>query len=64
MKTGDIVVVIDSKSVPSHFFGHYGKIVNVNEEKVTVEFVQRIGTSGSLSHTAYPSDLIKVGKVL
>jgi hypothetical protein len=62
MNIGDIVIVVENKSVPSHFHGHYGKIVDVHEYRVTVEFVASVGSYGSLSHTALPSDLKKVGE--
>jgi hypothetical protein len=62
MNIGDIVVVIGSNSVPLHLLGYYGKVVAVYDEKVNVEFIQRIGRSGNLSHTVFPNELIKVGE--
>jgi hypothetical protein len=63
---GDIVVVIDTSSIPSQFFGHYGVITDVvdyaEDTKVVVEFIKRIDISGSLSHTTRISDLEKIGE--
>lgn len=42
MNIGDIVIVIGSESVPSRLRGHYGKIIDIYECKVTVEFVAKI----------------------
>jgi hypothetical protein len=62
MNIGDIVVVIGTESVPESFLGRYGRVEDVNDYKVSVEFNQRVGSMGSLIHTVYPSELIKVGE--
>lgn len=62
MNIGDIVVVIGTESLPEHFLGIYGRIDDVNDYKVTVEFIKRVGNVGSLKHTAFATDLIKVGE--
>lgn len=61
MKINDIVIAVDSKSLPSSFVGMYGRVTKIDNYKVTVEFKRRTDTRGSLSHTAYESDLKKVG---
>lgn len=61
MNIGDIVIVIGTESLPEDFLGKYGRIDDVNEYKVTVEFNKRVGRRGSLKHTAFATDLIKVG---
>jgi hypothetical protein len=63
MNIGDIVVVIDNKSIPDLFLGKYGRVIDSNDYKVTVEFIQKTKWKGSLSHTANRSDLKKVGEV-
>ena len=57
MKIGDIVVVTGSESIPELFLGKYGEVTEDWGYKVVVEFEQSTETMGSLSHTAYPSDL-------
>jgi hypothetical protein len=62
--TGDIVVVIGSQSIPDKFLGQYGQVVNDYDGKVNVQLFKAVGSKGSLSHTAYTSDLIKVGEIV
>lgn len=62
MHIGDIVMVVGSKSLPEDFLGRYGRIDDDHEYKVTVEFNKRVGGRGSMKHTAFREDLIKVGE--
>lgn len=62
MSVGDIVVVVKSESIPSEFLGRYGRITNEYGGKVEVLLVEGVNGMGSLSHTAYPSDLLKIGE--
>lgn len=62
MNTGDIVIVVKTRSLPGHWVGRYGKVVDNSADKVMVEFAARIGTMGSLTHTALRSDLKVVGR--
>jgi hypothetical protein len=62
MNIGDIVVVVDSESLPDGYIGRYGVVTEISEYKVMVEFNKRINGRGSLSHTAYAKDLQKVGE--
>ena len=61
MKVGDIVIVVDCESLPSDYLGRYGKITKLYDFKVAVEFYHRVGNLGSMCHTAYESDLKKIG---
>jgi hypothetical protein len=63
MDIGDIVIVVRSLSIPEQFLGQYGKVTSVYGGKVNVELFSKIGTRGSLSHTSYPNDLLRIGKV-
>lgn len=62
MTVGDIVVIVKSESIPSMYLGRYGRITNDHEEKVEVLLEEGINGKGSLSHTAYRSDLLKIGE--
>lgn len=62
MTVGDIVVVIKSESIPSMFLGRYGRIINEYGDKVEVLLEEGVNGKGGLSHTAYPSDLMKIGE--
>lgn len=65
MNTGDIVVVIKPKTLPEHWKGRYGKIIdNSNDIEVLVEFNKRVDGIGSLTHSAYRDELEVVGKEL
>lgn len=61
MDVGDIVVVVDCESVPSDYIGRYGKITRIYGLKVAVEFYHRVDNLGSMCHTAFESDLKKIG---
>lgn len=63
LQINDIIVVTGLESIPASFLGRYGRIVDVNEYKVTVEFVARIHSIGSLSHTVKITDIRKIGKL-
>lgn len=63
MNIGDIVIVFDTKSIPVTFLGLYGRIINIHDYKVTVEFYHPVNGFGGLSHTAFESDLKKIGEV-
>lgn len=61
MNYGDIVKVIGCESVPQSFLGCYGIVTEyITEQKVSVEFKGAVAGKGSLSHTAYISDLKKI----
>lgn len=62
MNIGDVVLVIDTKSLPLSFLGSYGVITDISDYKVMVEFKGAVKKMGSLAHTAYESDLKKVGE--
>jgi hypothetical protein len=66
MDIDDIVVIIDSKSIPESFLGRYGLVIDVydydGDSKVLIRFNQQIKHIGSLSHTARASDLEKIGE--
>lgn len=72
MKKGDVVAVVGSESLPRSYDGRYGIIKeetithfgNPNRNKVLVRFYHSNEAGGSMSHTAYESDLIVVGKSL
>jgi hypothetical protein len=68
MNIGDIVVVIDSRSLPITFIGRYGLITDVldydDDSKVLIQFARKIRHIGSLSHTARESDLEKIGETI
>jgi hypothetical protein len=63
LEKGDIVMVVGSESIPKSYLGRYGRVTQVWEGyKVQVELVGRVVDGvGSLSHTAYPSDVRKIG---
>ena len=63
MNEKDIVMIIGFRSVPKDFLGKYGKVVATYEEKVLVEFTAAMGDFGSFTHTAYRSDLKRIGRV-
>jgi len=61
MNIGDIVVVVGTESLFKSLLGSYGIITEADESKVLVEFTARVGNSGSMSHTAYRTDLKSLG---
>jgi hypothetical protein len=57
IKSGDIVRVIDTKSIPKYFLGMYGRVRLVLGNKAEIEFVSSVGALGSIAHTAILDDL-------
>jgi hypothetical protein len=64
MKIRDLVMVVDSESIPESFLGSFGVVTDVNDYKVTVKFKGSVKGIGGLSHTAFPSDLKVIGEVV
>lgn len=64
MNVNDIVIVIEAKSLPKHWKGRYGRIVEIFGEKAVVEFYAAVGHSGNLAHTVNLNELKVVGKAL
>lgn len=62
LNKGDIVAVIGYDSIPKSFLGSYGRVTDVSEEKIFVEFKIQVNAYGSLTHSAYPKDLYVVGR--
>lgn len=65
MKIGDVVVVVGTQSLPESFLGRYGIVtLGDNEcEKIFVEFYMSVRGVGGLTHTAYITDLKKIGEI-
>lgn len=53
----DIVVVVGSESIPKYYLGSYGRVTDEYFGKAIVELKAKSEGRGSLSHTAYISDL-------
>jgi hypothetical protein len=62
MNIGDIVMVVNSESLPETFLGCFGVVITADDYKVTVKFKDVIKYKGILSHTAIVSDLKKIGE--
>lgn len=64
IRKGDIVVIVGSESIPAVLLGQYGEVTSTdNSYKATIQLRAQVGLFGSMSHTAFPSDLKKVGVV-
>ena len=63
---GDIVVVISTASMFTSLKGSYGIVTEEygDGQKVMVKFMEGLEGVGSLSHTAFPSELKVIGRVL
>lgn len=61
MNNGDIVIVIDNKTIPSELLGRYGKVISYNDRKVLIEFNMAVKGRGEFSCTCGISDLKKFG---
>jgi hypothetical protein len=68
LKPNDIIVVVDTTSLPDSFLGSYGKVTEDWGYKVMIEFKATVllpgetHKMGALRHTARPMDLKKVGE--
>lgn len=64
MNINDIVIVIETKSLPKHWKGRYGRIADIFGDKASVEFYAAVGHSGNLAHTVNLKELKVVGRAL